>query len=167
MIAIGIDPGISGAVVALSGPHVCAAHVMPILNIGKRKANRILDIAGLVRLLRPYTDRGHVAVAIEAQQAMPKQGLSSTAKISRMYGQLEGACAGLGLAYTLVRPREWQGILKGTPGEGKDRAIAYAQARLPGLDLCPGRRRKPHDGLADAACLALWASRIHRGVDDA
>jgi hypothetical protein len=51
-------------------------------------------------------------------------------------------------------------VLRDIPGEGKARAIARA-AQLPGLNLTPGRRRKAHDGLADAACLALYGGDNH------
>jgi hypothetical protein len=57
-------------------------------------------------------------------------------------------------------PQSWQRvILRDIPGEGKARSIARA-AQLPGLNLTPGRRRKAHDGLADAACLALYGAAL-------
>jgi hypothetical protein len=53
-------------------------------------------------------------------------------------------------------PQAWQRVvLRDIPGEGKARAVARA-AQVAGLDLMPGRRRKPHDGLADATCLAIY-----------
>lgn len=45
----------------------------------------------------------------------------------------------------------------------KARSIAAAQRLLPDLDLSPGRRTKPHDGLADAGCLAVYALRVLAG----
>jgi hypothetical protein len=50
-------------------------------------------------------------------------------------------------------------LLQGVAGDGKQRAISWARQACPGLDLTPGAMRKPHDGLADAACLALWGQR--------
>jgi hypothetical protein len=58
-----------------------------------------------------------------------------------------------------ARGEELKELLTDLAGEGKDRAVALARQRLPGLDLTPGRRRVPHTGLADAGCLALYGRR--------
>jgi len=50
-------------------------------------------------------------------------------------------------------------VLKDVSGDGKGRSIYVASQRVPTLDLTPGSRRKPHDGLADAALIAEYARR--------
>jgi hypothetical protein len=42
---------------------------------------------------------------------------------------------------------------------GQGRQAAYVRARVPGLDLTPGRRKKDHTGLVAACCVALWGAR--------
>lgn len=41
----------------------------------------------------------------------------------------------------------------------KAASIAYARERFPGVELVPPRCKNPHDGLADALCIAAWASK--------
>ena len=41
----------------------------------------------------------------------------------------------------------------------KAASIAYAREHFPGVELVPPRCKNPHDGLADALCIAAWASK--------
>ena len=41
----------------------------------------------------------------------------------------------------------------------KAASVAYAREHFPGVELVPPRAKKPHDGLADAICIAAWASK--------
>lgn len=41
----------------------------------------------------------------------------------------------------------------------KAAAIAYAREHFPGVELVPPRCKNPHDGLADALCIAAWATK--------
>lgn len=41
----------------------------------------------------------------------------------------------------------------------KAASIAYAREHFPGVNLVPPRCKNPHDGLADAVCIAAWASK--------
>jgi crossover junction endodeoxyribonuclease RuvC len=155
MTVIGVDPGLRGGIVALDGQEVVLSEVMPVLKVGKSK--KVIDIVRFISIIR---DLNPSAIALESQQAMPKQGLSSTFKTGRQFGQLEGVCYTMKVRFEVVRATAWtKEILKGVEGDGKERAIRYIQRRLPGLDLTPGMIRKPHDGLADAACIALWMQR--------
>ena len=98
-------------------------------------------------------------VVIEKQQARPIEGRSSCLATGRGQGLWEGICAASGCPYLLVSPGKWTRTILGSMPKGTDRkarAIAMALERLPDLPLTWGRRRKPHDGLADAACLALF-----------
>ena len=89
-------------------------------------------------------------------------GRGSSARGSFSYGagwgRLEGAAAALGYRYTMVAPRSWQKHIHRDIGgaDTKERSITVCRRELPSLDLTPGRRRKAHDGLADAGCIALW-----------
>ena len=88
---------------------------------------------------------------------MPGQGGTSMFSIGVGYGLWLGSIATLGIPVQVVHPRTWQKrILKDVPGVGKGRAVLLCKQRLPKLTLSPGRRRKPHDGIADAACLAMF-----------
>ena len=41
----------------------------------------------------------------------------------------------------------------------KAASVAYVREHFPGVELVPPRSKKPHDGLADAVCIAAWASK--------
>ena len=41
----------------------------------------------------------------------------------------------------------------------KAASVAYAREHFPGVELVPPRCKNPHDGLADALCIAAWASK--------
>lgn len=156
MIVLGIDPGNTGGLVCIDDiGDVAGQWIMPTVDVGTKKKKRlVLDIYAVEMILMGIPGLG--GVAIEFQQPFPKQGLSSTGKLMRAFGQLEGIVMARGHRYELPRPAQWQKVLAGVEGEGKQRAAIYAARRLPDLDLYPGRKRKPHDGLADAACIALW-----------
>jgi hypothetical protein len=101
------------------------------------------------------------AWVVERQQAWPKQGLSSTFTTGEGYGALVALATLSGGRLVTPRPAEWtKSALRGVPGEGKARNILAAQRMFPELDLCPGRRTKPCDGLADAALLTVYGKMI-------
>ena len=162
MIWIGLDPGNTGAMVALNERYnVVYAASFPLMNIGTSKTKRMmLDAVEFSCDLRNLLDReGAQYVVLEKAQAMPGQGMSSMFQYGRGFGMLEMALAALRVPYELVHPTRWQkAVLKGVAGrDTKARAIAVCRHRLPDLDLTPGRKRKPDEGLADAACMALYA----------
>jgi hypothetical protein len=159
MIVLGIDPGASGGLVLLEAADPCPAVLDAIA----------LDDLGpswwapgpmedTIRRLPRRPDR----IALEAAQA-PRTGSGRVGrgghKIGMRWGYLHAVCALTWPGALLWTPAasSWTAILRDQPGQGKARAVALCSTRLPGLDLTPGRRRKPHDGLADAGALALWA----------
>jgi len=165
----GIDPGNQGALVLLSEDfEVLDAQTMPLLDVGKGKSHRwVLHLSAVQEILASWC-HGHAPfVAIEQSRPMPKQGVSSVFRYGQSYGALLMALCCLGLAHEVVPPLDWQrATLRGIPGQGKARAILRAEQAVPALDLLPGRKRTPHDGLADACCMALYAAQL-RGKKEA
>jgi crossover junction endodeoxyribonuclease RuvC len=151
----GIDPGFDGgmAFIAPSGDLV-ALELMPVIKAGRkgcRGGRSELDLAEVHRLL---TAHGTTLVCLERVSAMRGWGSVSAWRFGVGWGQLIGLVRGLGISLILATPQQWQAsILKGT-SQNKTQAIAYALRRWPAANLRPGRRTKPHDGLADALCLA-------------
>jgi Holliday junction resolvasome RuvABC endonuclease subunit len=101
-----------------------------------------------------------VLIAIEAQQAMPKQGLVSTMHLGESFGILQGIVIGLQLPLVLVKPKQWKKtVLADTPMD-KSAAINYVIQRYPKIDMNVGTRKVIyHDGIADAVCIADHAMR--------
>ncbi len=164
---VGIDPGKSGGIVALSehGALLFAART-PLFRAARQ---RIEDEHEMVRALREAIgdnagDRCAAFVGIERVAAMPGQGVSSMFSFGANYGLWRGMLAALCLGYTLVSPRDWQRNVEGlrsglSVGERKAKIAAAAARRWPDLDL----RAKASWGMADAAWIAEHVRRVSIG----
>lgn len=153
MNVIGIDPGLDGALVVVRNGRVvaqyCTRDLCPDGYVAERMDALVSEWCGLHLV--------DVAV-LERVSARPGEGVSSTFKFGFGYGLWRGILAGRVSTVIEPTPQSWQKVvLRDIPGEGKARSIARA-AQVAGLDLTPGRRRKPHDGLADATCLAIYGA---------
>lgn len=165
---VGIDPGLDGAVVALDGAsRVVARFVLPTVSAGTG-GKRTLDTRGFVNALTLVGNTYEMLVALEELGSRPaeRMGASSAISIGRNHGRLEGALVTLNVRYDLVRPQRWQKALGlGSDGDPKARAVAACRRMLPDLDLlATSRCRVPHDGIADAGMLALFALRVLANV---
>jgi crossover junction endodeoxyribonuclease RuvC len=157
VIALGIDPGRTGGIVVLEQdlpmPSVLAA--LPLDDVDLSSPALIEDaLRGLPRPTR-------VAIELGQSPRAPGGAMGSAPyQTGVRWGHLHAVASLVwrGIPIWTPTPQRWQTILADVSGEGKARAIAFASQRLPGLDLTPGRRRRPHDGIADAACIALWAT---------
>ena len=147
MSVAGIDPGKDGGVAIRCHNGSWVAFPMPIVG-GEVAVAQIADELQTQDVSR---------VVIERQQAMPKQGVASTFTIGRNYGKLLGALEARRIPFQEVPAKSWKAkVLKGTKKD-KDAAIAYAHRIAPGVELMPGKRTTPHDGIADAVCMADYA----------
>jgi hypothetical protein len=160
IITIGIDPGRDGAVVILEdGRDVLAATRTKAL-CPKQYAPRAM--ADYIKT----NGAGASLVAIERQHAMPGNGGTSMLTTGYGWGLWVGIAAALGVPYEVPAAKTWQLSLldHGAGRAGKERSIEAAMRLLPGLDMTPGLVRRPHDGLADAGLMALWAHRRATGA---
>ena len=162
-ITIGIDNGLDGGIVALDPEgSVMFKEVMPVIG-SKGKGKRAYNVAEMANLLRGL-EIGHVY--LEAAQAMPKQGVSSTFSIGFGFGIWQGILSALQVRYTVVRPQDWQNsVFAGMDRSDTKRASAIVAARLaPHVDWRASERsRLPHDGLTDAFCIAEYGRRCAYG----
>lgn len=162
MICCGVDPGLDGAVAILDGEGRLVLHPTPILKADKG-GKRSFDLTRMQDILCPIRNVTGL-VAIERVGAMPGQGVTSMFNFGMGYGIWLGLLAGLGLPYQAVMPAAWKkSILAGT-AKDKQAAIEFIHRRFPGVSLlATPRSRVPHDGFADAACLALYARQLMNG----
>lgn len=161
MIFLGIDPGKSGGWAVVGSE--CKAGVMPMVD-------KEIDAKALHDLLKRYQP---AFVAVEKAASMSgttaSGGRLSAPRSMFSYGMGYGKIRGIleaGLwPHALVTPQAWKKqILAGT-AKDKAAAIEHCRRAYPDINLTPGSRRKPHDGIADAVCIAEYAARnAPRGV---
>lgn len=161
-LAIGIDNGLLGAVVAIdSSFRLVDYRDTPILNLGKKgKTKNEFATAEMGKILRDVSSKAaYVKVWLEVAHAMPKQGVSSTFKTGRGFGLWEGICIGIGLVYDIVHPKTWtKVVLHDVPaGDPKARSMAKCQRLFPTLPLTKPRGTVLSlDGRSDAALIAYY-----------
>ena len=161
-VVIGIDPGKDGAMVVLdhTGKTVMSYLTKSdfTIKIGTKGSKRVYTESRMAQAIAWINERHEIRLAtIEKQGARPGQGVSSMFSSGLGYGLWRGVLAGLNIKILEVHPRTWtKRILRDVAGTGKGRSVYVASQRVPDLNLTPGARRKPHDGLSDAACIALY-----------
>jgi hypothetical protein len=150
---VGIDPGLNGGIVAIRRRGIEYKTAMPRLKTGDKGQ----DLKAISEFFNDNKRRIGL-VCLELVHSMPKQGVKSTFTFGRVFGQIEGIVAAHGLECTLVRPREWQKeVHKGFEGTPKERSLQAAKKLFPKEDFRKSNRaRVPHDGIVDAALIALW-----------
>ncbi len=157
-LTVGIDPGLRGGVAALDpAGAVVGLCPMPVAG-GEVHAAGLADLLRSLRCLDSHQDIGRVC--LEKVGAMPKQGVSSTFRFGTGWGMVRGVCATLGIPVVLVMPTQWKKqVLLGLPHD-KDGAVQFCASRWPQSDLVLPGCRVPHDGLADALCLAEYGRAL-------
>ena len=167
MILIGIDPGISGAIAAVTPSGKLEwVQDMPVRDAGKknRKAHEI-DGVELVRLIRPHV----VDVAevwIEEVQPLPTianrdgkagHGAFASFSLGDSRGCIRGVCEALGLSVQRTHPRTWKKHY--ALNSDKDASRALAIRLYPG---CEALSRKKDEGRAEAILIARYGAHQAR-----
>jgi crossover junction endodeoxyribonuclease RuvC len=156
MTIIGIDPGLSGAI-ALLDPckptQLIDVFDMPIHTLARGgKTRRSLDPQALIAIINRPLEH----VFIEAAQAMPHQGVSSTFEFGRNFGIVIGVVATLEHPCTFVQAAKWKRSLQ-VP-KAKDAARARASQLFP--SAAHYWKLVKHDGRAEASLIALYGTRL-------
>ena len=161
---LGIDPGLGGAFALLdSSGRVHKASPLPLVTEPKTKKKKIDPCAfqSLLRATAPWIKH----TVIELVHAMPGQGVSSTFTFGRGYGTLLAVLELMKLPYEEVTPQKWKRriLQKSTPD--KRESILHADTTVNARPYLYVRRGgKPHDGVADAICLAEYALVAKKGI---
>jgi len=149
-VYIGIDPGADGAIALLASD----GRVMSITDMPPH-AVTIREILECVQ-----ADK---YVAIEAQQAMPGQGVTSMFSLGQRYGLLTGLLIGLQIPFEPVRPQAWMRSLGIPPKSDKRAHVERALSLFPTAEV-KGPRGGMKDGRADALLIAEFGRRTHGGT---
>jgi len=151
MIEIGIDPGLSGAVVILENGSPIEWHRMPTMKTGS--ANRV-NASALAALLRPYLylDKP-IRVYVELVSSMPGQGVASMFSFGHSAGVIQGVLGAFELPVKMVTPGQWK-KRAGLTGQDKDASRTLA------IQMWPFWRDLDKKGVgqayADAAFIAIF-----------
>ena len=150
---LGIDPGLSGglSLLEIAGGTMLSLAAVPMPTVSLNKKGEI-DLAALGALLTEWRPS---VCSIEEQQAMPRQGVSSTFRTGYNYGLLRGFIHARGIPINPVRPATWKASI-GVPSD-KSAARAIASRIFPAHSHLWAKVKD--DGLAEAALIALYGSR--------
>jgi crossover junction endodeoxyribonuclease RuvC len=148
--AIGIDPGLSGAIALLRNGEYAEVWDMPTMGRGTGNKQQVnaAEVARILRECPPCT------AWIELVGAMPGQGVSSMFNFGKAAGAVMGALAALRFPMAEVTPQRWKREF-GLIGKEKDIARTVAQQLMPAAPLS----LKKHGGRADALLIALYGER--------
>lgn len=162
MIVLGIDLGKDGALAFLESTGAFL-HVdkTPLFKSGKRKPE--YDVVEMRRLLAEYTSRDLTAF-VEKSTPMPAKMGGVAANFHRGYslGLWTGILSGLGIPYTIVAPRTWQGVMFRDVAaiDTKQASVMVASRLWPKMDWRRSERaRKADHGKTDASLLAEYGRR--------
>lgn len=154
MIAIGIDPGLRGAMVALDAGR---RHLRTELAQGQWTSGSTYDERAMAAAVARCVALGEkVFFFLEEQHSQPGEGHRSIFTTAHGFGIWRGVTAHLVEQRMIVTPRRWQAVVhRGAPGATtKARSLRVARVRVAGLEDVT-----QHD-VADAACLALYGLHV-------
>ena len=172
LLAIGGDPGKTGAVVAIGqrDNNRAFCFVMDNQEFEEDKDGPDAFIKLKHKLYARDTMGTSIIVAIERQQYMPKdgrrQGGKSAFTLGENYGHWRGLFEGLGLDVVTVPPQTWQDyVYAGRVSAGVDtktRAIERAKSLIPDLPMGLENNKVHRHGRADAGLIALYGLGVLR-----
>lgn len=172
--AIGIDPGLKGAIVLIErkpkGFSLCHVSPMPLTDNDSQIAVR--TFVQIVQKLGPKSLTMEQAVAcafaFRGKNGKPggRQSVSSGFTCGVNFGRITGALALIGFPFRLVTPRQWTHVIhKGYEGDSKEKSMqafkklcSFGSQGLATLPRC----RVMHDGIIDAALIAYWGMIFDR-----
>jgi hypothetical protein len=156
---VGIDPGATGAIVALGVDSGKVLRVQELAPFWREKRPGLL-----VSFLEALDKHEKIRLAaVERQQGRPGEGITSVGTMMYRFGLVDGVLSALGVPSIQVLPVIWRRELvppeesAGTKAGRKKQTIAAVEVLLPDLDLTPPGHRVKQDGIADAAGIALYA----------
>ena len=148
MLAIGIDPGKSGALAVMyldDDRSIIRIKVIPFEELAYRDA-----------LVCCKDEK--VACLVEKVGAMPGQGVVSMFSFGRNLGLIEGMLTALHIPYQLVPPQTWKKEF--SLSSDKQMSIDVCKRLFPNINLlATPRSRKENDGKAEALLMAEYARR--------
>ena len=149
MKILGLDPGINGGIAKLE---CTVGKIIKAVAIPMPVNQKELDLAEIVKFIQ-----GADYCFIERVWGFPGGSSTSLCTTCLNYGKLLALIWTERISCDELSSRTWQAkILPKGCLDTKKASIAVCQEKFPEVSLTPGRKRKPHDGVADALCIALY-----------
>ena len=156
---IAIDNGINGGLVVLdSQQNIVEKIIMPVLGGTKKE----YDIQIIYQFLMKYQDAFAV---LEKAQPQFRDGKKQAFKTGYGYGVLQGLLTALNIPFQIVAPKIWQKkVFAGLEcDDTKSASILFCKRKWPHEDWTKSERsKKAHDGMTDAACMALYGVMMYQ-----
>jgi crossover junction endodeoxyribonuclease RuvC len=158
-VVVGIDPGLDGAIafVPCDGSTFWVIDMPTVTVTGSKRNQRHVEPALLAAEIATAKLDHRLVAVVEAQHAMPGQGVSSCYTIGEGYGMIVGVLAALHIQYSRVAPAKWKRDMGLPTGADKDSSRAMALRLWPALAGSLGRKRD--HGRAEALLIAKWYMR--------
>jgi crossover junction endodeoxyribonuclease RuvC len=152
--ALGIDPGLSGAI-AFVRPGDVHVFDMPVLEykISGKKTRRELDCGRVFRIIKKYPV---ASCHLEAVAGMPGMGGTQMFTFGQSYGMIKAALALHNIAYELVSPRKWKNFY----GLSKDKEASRETASQIFPEFKHLWARKKDDGRAESVLIGFYGHEI-------
>jgi hypothetical protein len=164
ILAVGIDPGVSGAIGWIYSNGIGGAAKTPIIKTqtgaktrsGNMRKKSQYNEAEMVRILRALKDAAAEAneslrVIIEDVHSMPQDGVAGAFSFGESKGIWRGMLAALDMKYEMVSPSEWRPAMVGR-GTDKSMSLVVAQRMFPEAELF----QKNDHNKAEALLLAAF-----------
>jgi hypothetical protein len=166
MLAIGIDNSYTGAIAAVEfkedgSRNVLSCFVMPTVSVG---SNIYIDETEVFEvLLRMCSEHKGTVIGYEIGQKNPLFGTKGNFSNGYSYGVIKTVVRLLKVSHLEINPKTWQKKLfkdiKGANMSTKEASFEYCRRMYPNVKLLASDRcKKPHDGMADALCIASYVA---------
>ena len=153
MITVGIDPGLSGAIVVICEGEIVTLDDTPTSVIPKGKGHRTIYNESLMfEILSRHGGGSGLEAFIEKSAPMPGQGVVSVFSFGYGVGLWIGMLTALKIPYTRVHPATWRRRVMNDMPKGKDANMVRAKELYPMADI----RLKKHHGRADAILIGHY-----------
>lgn len=158
-VIIGIDNGISGAIVAISAHTGAFIAALPMPTQKGATGNEINVIAAKQWIAEIAGTIGSIkCVAIE--QPVGSKSYKAAVSMAGSFHALRSICDLSGLRMIPIPARTWQKFMLGkiASGDSKKSALQKAMQLWPDETFLAGKRSKvPHNGIVDASLIAEYA----------
>jgi len=158
MLYVGIDNGLNGGIVVINEKQeVVLKIVMPTI---KCKGKTEYDVNSITELFDDWFGTNVCFAVLEKAHVRPISGKRACFMNGFGYGLLQGLLNNI--SYEIISPQVWMKEL-GINSKDEKGSIKYCLKKYPKERWTATERcKKYHDGLTDAACMAVYCYRRNR-----